>query len=309
MGPDDNVVGAARLPPIPHRVAIGLADRGIRGASYYWALAARLAPLPAVGVVTVTKGATVRLPLDDWLGRETYRHLGDRTPFIALRRLLRAGDRVVDVGANLGVYSACLASLVGPTGRVASFEPSPRVLPWLRANMASFGQVDVHSVALSDSSGTRTLFGTDDPRHGGLASLESHMATSEGATEIESRRPTDVLGEGWEELALVKIDVEGHEPAVLRGFAPWLEERRIAALLVEVSPRWGGTAVFDEIEALAGPAYRAFACREVGRFVRHPTLVSVGRDDYGDGAEQENVFFLTSSAIDRLRTLVGERPS
>lgn len=49
-----------------------------------------------------------------------------------LRRLVRPGAVVYDIGASLGFYSALFASLVGSNGRVVSFEPNPRLIPNLK---------------------------------------------------------------------------------------------------------------------------------------------------------------------------------
>src|SRR5262245_31446399 len=51
-------------------------------------------------------------------------------------RLLQAGDRVVDAGANIGYMTSLFAARVGRTGHVDSFEPHPQLLLRLRQNVA-----------------------------------------------------------------------------------------------------------------------------------------------------------------------------
>jgi hypothetical protein len=60
----------------------------------------------------------------------------ERAPLQELGRLVRPGWQVVDVGANLGLYSMTLSRLVGPTGRVLSLEPNPVCVYFLRLNLA-----------------------------------------------------------------------------------------------------------------------------------------------------------------------------
>src|SRR5436305_13235898 len=52
----------------------------------------------------------------------------------AMVRVLREGDIVVDIGANIGYLTVLASLLVGPTGRVIAFEPDPENVLRLRAN-------------------------------------------------------------------------------------------------------------------------------------------------------------------------------
>ena len=63
-----------------------------------------------------------------------------------LRRFIRAGMTVVDVGANLGLYSLAMADVAGPAGRVISFEPDPDLFLLLRENCAANGSANVEPI-------------------------------------------------------------------------------------------------------------------------------------------------------------------
>ncbi len=70
---------------------------------------------------------------------------------------LRPGDRVVDAGANIGLYSLWMAQLVGESGRIDAFEGSPKACVRLRENVALNclqELIEVHAVAISDRPGT-----------------------------------------------------------------------------------------------------------------------------------------------------------
>lgn len=114
---------------------------------------------------------------------------------------------VYDIGANIGLTSIA-ATQRGC--RVFAFEPAPRALEALRANTLSRPDVSVVSTAIGASSG-RIAF-TESPFLAG-----SHV-DDEGATLVSIRSLDDWRAETRAPLPdLVKIDVEGHEPAVLDG--------------------------------------------------------------------------------------------
>src|SRR5208283_897383 len=77
----------------------------------------------------------------------------------ALAALARPGMTVLDIGANLGLYSLLLARSVGPSGRVIAFEPDPDLCALLRANCAANGlaNVEAHNMALGAAPGRMIL--------------------------------------------------------------------------------------------------------------------------------------------------------
>src|SRR5262249_28882977 len=77
----------------------------------------------------------------------------------ALRKIVRPGMTVFDIGANTGYFSVFLADLVGPQGRVYSFEPFPANFRWLQENIKAnrLDQVQCFPLALSDRRGTAVL--------------------------------------------------------------------------------------------------------------------------------------------------------
>src|ERR1700722_20403773 len=69
-----------------------------------------------------------------------------------IRLLVRPGESVIDIGANIGIWTHHLSKLVGSTGRVWSFEPIPETFVLLRANVERFklGNVTAVARAISD---------------------------------------------------------------------------------------------------------------------------------------------------------------
>jgi FkbM family methyltransferase len=138
-----------------------------------------------------------------------------------MRRWLRAGDVAVDVGANVGIHTCAIARHVGPRGTVIAIEPLPELAQRLQANCELNGLRNVVLVtkAASSSSGHGLLFppvpGAVNRAQGSLYRLAG-LAAVPWNVELETVDAI-LLERGIDRLRLVKIDVEGHELAVLSG--------------------------------------------------------------------------------------------
>jgi FkbM family methyltransferase len=138
------------------------------------------------------------------------------------RDLLRPGDLVFDVGANIGEYTGAFIDL-GAT--VVAVEPQPQLAEHLRRRFHTDRRVTVVHTALSDHQGTATLY---CPTADALATLEEGRATGESGPGAKFRwsktltvplSTIDALVGDFGTPALIKIDVEGHELNVLQGMA------------------------------------------------------------------------------------------
>ncbi len=149
---------------------------------------------------------------------------------------LRAGDVFLDVGSNLGVFTVFAAKVVGPAGRVVAFEPETtahnRLIENIRLN-------DLHNVralklALSDTRATRRLILGD----AGAVSQSAHLADDAGPSEVVETADYDwlVANQSLPIPHLVKMDIEGHEFAALKGMSATLANLACAALFCEIHP-------------------------------------------------------------------------
>ena len=156
------------------------------------------------------------------------------------RRLLRPGMRVVDLGANIGVYTVIAASCVGPRGRVFAFEPAPENVAFLRRNLEANGiaNVQVVSKAVGDSPQTVKLY---------LAahSVGTHSVSKVGpqSIDVEVIRVDDAIPSN-ETIDVIKMDIEGFEPAALRGMSRILAAS-MPTLFVEYNPTAVGRCGFS----------------------------------------------------------------
>lgn len=144
---------------------------------------------------------------------------------------------VIDVGANFGYFTCLAASRIGLTGRgqVWAFEPNPKLLPLLEDNCWrlnwSMAPVHVHPVAVGDHSGSVTL---SVPKNGAAnASLTSGDGDAENV-EVEMVMLDDLVPPDLV-VDLMKIDVEGHELAVLRGARRLIERSTNLDIVMEWS--------------------------------------------------------------------------
>src|SRR5262245_8722359 len=175
-------------------------------------------------IVQLSSGAKLRVDAGDFLGRHVY-VCGDyeESTTSVVKSLVRPGDCVLDVGANIGYFTVCIAVWVGPMGTVHAFEAAPRIHARLQANVELNGlrNVTSYAVALSDHEGTVPFFeATHD--HLGISSLRPLDSTQ--ARRVEVRCTTlDSLLPASTRVRLAKIDVEGAEMLVLEGMRGVLE--------------------------------------------------------------------------------------
>lgn len=167
-----------------------------------------------------------------------------------LEPLCRRNGRIVDVGAHVGWYTFLAAARVGSEGLVLGFEPDPENFQLLSTSLAENPrpQVRLFNQCLSDHVGAEQLFLSDE-----AASYHS-IARSVGIRSL--RVPStclDTVVQEWglRTIDLVKIDVEGGEPKVLRGARETLRAGIIRNLVLEwTSESWTGEeALWREVTA------------------------------------------------------------
>ena len=149
-----------------------------------------------------------------------------------LKSVLRPGDHVLEIGANIGYYAMIAARAVGATGHVTAFEPDPRNVDFLERNIrlnGLTGRITLHAQAVSDQPGS---FEFQMAQASNLSSVRQTAASTAvnyagrgyvgtvnvtvaalGAVLAQSARPVDVM----------RMDVEGHEVEILDALASHLE--------------------------------------------------------------------------------------
>lgn len=186
-----------------------------------------------------------------------HRALGTLEPEVGeLWRWVRGGETAIDVGANNGIYSYKLLRL-GAT--VEAFEPLPDKVRDLKRYRHD--RFRVHPLGLSDIAGSRSLFvprvrGRREP---GLASLEGGFEVAEELTVVV--KPLDTYE--FRDVALIKVDVEGHELGVLKGGARTIQLWK-PVLIVEVEDGRAGAPWIDTFDLVARAGYTPYYVGECG---------------------------------------------
>lgn len=131
-----------------------------------------------------------------------------------LQQLLKPGDAVIDIGANVGSHCIPLAKWLGPDSQVHAFEPHPRIFSYLQANaqLNRLANLHLYPYALGESEGEVefTDLTTDD-----LNRIANRSA--DAPTIRVPMRPLDTFACTRQPIRLIKLDIEGYELFALRG--------------------------------------------------------------------------------------------
>jgi len=210
-----------------------------------------------------------------WIHRTRWEPNNDCQVFVSH---LREGMTVMDVGANLGLYSLLISRAIGPSGKVYAFEPVPEIFARLKEHIALNNATNVIPVpiALSDEKGKAKM-----SVRGGESSLFRHLSNE--FVEVQVERLDDfVEREKIERVDAIKLDVEGAELKVIRG-ADKTIRRDKPILMVEIQAatlQAAGTTPEELFENIISYGYNAFVIRH-GKAIPTDKLVEPWRYPYG----------------------------
>lgn len=255
------------------RTGIGLAIRVYRKTPLYPGFGAALASLlgraqpsgDAAPVECSVDGFRMRLFRDRVIDSQLY-YTGSFEPDTerTIRKLVRAGDVVADVGANIGYLTLHLARRVGASGRVYAFEPADETFDRLTTNLGLNNLPQVVPVRAGVS---------DTPSEGVSVTIQSTYRLDGRDEGVEQRIRLTTIDdlveeEGLTRLDFLKIDTDGMEVNVLRGARRSLERFR-PSILTECGPSDllnAGTSagvLIGSLESLGYAFYRPGSLRPV----------------------------------------------
>lgn len=182
-------------------------------------------------------GATFELDLKDHIQRNVFFGAYEPKETTFLKSLLKPGMTFVDIGANIGYFSALASSLVGKQGKVFSFEPSPYAFSKLKkmADSAPFQNICTYSVALSDEPGQLNL---PVPREGNHTPSFLDKTNSNQVRVAVERLDACLPPDEISNIELLKIDVEGFELKALKGAENLFKSRKIKNIICEFNEYW-----------------------------------------------------------------------
>ncbi|PYI44023.1 MAG: FkbM family methyltransferase [Verrucomicrobia bacterium] len=209
-----------------------------------------------------------------------YKTRADRAERELLKQILFPGAVVVDVGANIGIYSEFLSRCVGPTGLVHSFEPSPDNFRRLRVATRNLSNVRLSQAAVGERSGESKLY----------ISNKLNVDHRVYQADKDSRRaiPTEMVTlndyfKPGQRVDLIKIDIQGYELHALRGANRVLADNPNAKLLLEFWPYGLKQAGANWIELIDNLKSKNMAVHQVtkhGLVTFRPESVSESPDWY-----------------------------
>ena len=182
----------------------------------------------------------MNLDLNDDIQRAIYFGMFERDELEFLRGCVGQGDVCIDAGANVGFYTCHLASWVGSLGHVHAFEPEPKNAERLAVNVRLNGfspRVTIHPEALSFEKGHARFNRAASGRSGwgSFHRYEGHVET----IEVETETVDGLMEEqGLDQIALLKVDVEGADFDVYRGASKTLEKRAARYVMAEWNGVW-----------------------------------------------------------------------
>jgi FkbM family methyltransferase len=209
------------------------------------------------------------------------------------RQFCHPGMTVVDVGANVGLYTMLASGLVGSSGRVVAVEPSSENcrLILLSVDANHLANVELFPVALDRERGWSNLsahFGSN----GGLVA-DDPASLASGWSEIVPTFPLDDLVQG--QVHFLKIDVEGAEGRVVAGAQGILETSRpvvATELSLEMLPRVSGISGEEYLDGFEALGYRiSLLNRETGQ-VDPPVKATQLLADWRDPLQIEDLLLL-----------------
>ena len=198
-----------------------------------------------------------------------------------LREWMRPGMNVVDVGANVGVYSLPFARRVAPDGSVFAFEPGSANRRHLEIGRSANGIANLcvmsYAVAERERAGWLELAATGD-----LNALVSSPLDKASAEQVQvTTLDAQVRSNGWPKIDFVKIDAEGQEANIVDGGRGFFQSQS-PLVMCEVTDREDSGDVRARFETMGYGTYRLLGD---GAF-----LVPVGFDELLDDYEV-NLFY------------------
>jgi FkbM family methyltransferase len=196
---------------------------------------------------------------------------------------LKPGMVFFDVGANIGAVSLHGALLVGPSGQVHSFEPVPAIVDRLAANVSRNGLTDViriHTVALADTCGKAKIsFADKEANNQGMASL---VTISEGFLQEEVETITldeFVRRQGINHIDLMKIDIQGAEPLLIKGAKEVFGSPDAPDLIMEFQP--GQLVTLKDLAAMIEECgYEIYKIEKTGRLGKRLVAAEINPDEF-----------------------------
>jgi len=182
---------------------------------------------------------------------------------------LKPGQTFFDVGSHFGFFSLLAAKLVGPSGRVVAFEPTPSTYEMISKNLAGRPNAQVVNAAAFREDTTLSFhdWGLEmsgfNSIYGGKMTEDERKRSQIKPITVRARALDSWVRETGIVPDFLKIDTEGAEPDVLAGM-DWLLREKRPILTLEVGDTEGNSGDIQPsrvvVDTVLSKGYRAFEC-------------------------------------------------
>ena len=187
----------------------------------------------------------------------------ERSTLRAYSRIVKSGDTILDIGANIGAHTLHLGKMAGPAGQVFAFEPTDFAYNKLLENISlNPGIADrihpVQAMLAEEDSGELPEIYSSWPLEKATDLHAQHLGrlkTTNGARRMTL--DSFLISRGVEKVNLIKMDIDGYETTALRGAGETLAKHR-PPIVMELAPYVldeTGTSIEELVDILAGAGY------------------------------------------------------
>lgn len=196
---------------------------------------------------TLVDGSRISCLLNSAIGRGLYTQKFESSEIKFVIDILKPGNVVFDIGANVGVYTITMAKIVGESGHVYAFEPGERELKTLKDNIAlnNIKNVTVIEAAVSNKVGVSDFAISHDGAMNSLTDTGHPLQDIETWTSVKTITLDSFVAENnIKMIDFIKIDVEGAEKLVIEGASKTIKDMNTCIMFEAgdtTSPAFGYT--------------------------------------------------------------------
>jgi len=175
-----------------------------------------------------------------------YKRISDRDKIRLIRKTVKKGMTVLDIGANIGFYSMLLSRLVGSTGKVIAYEPEERNISILKKITRKRSNIFVHPTACGEKTKILKLYLSKNMNidHQTYDSGEQRTVRNVRCVAVDE----DLEKE--QNVGFMKIDVQGYDYYALLGMKKTIQRSRELTLVGEFWPYALKKAGVEQVEYL-----------------------------------------------------------
>ena len=196
-----------------------------------------------------------------------------------IKNLVKPGDVVLDIGANIGYYTVIMSKIVGKTGKVLAFEPTKHFFDVLQSTVEinNLTNVQLYDFGISDNNSESEIsIGEHSATIHWLKDSERNGGIPISVEQIILKRLDDIISSmNIDKLDFIKIDVDGHEPAFLDGAWETLNKYK-PTILMEIDHqhyRKAGYLAWDFYNNLREKGYHIYSEKDMSEYLTEDSFL------------------------------------